>query len=344
MSDRITLATVARHVGVSRATVSNAYNRPDQLSAALRERILAAAAELGYPGPDPRASALRSGRVGAVGLIEKSLPVALTDPASLLMLSGVARACDDAGVALVLIPFRREDTFHDVVRTAVVDGFVAHCDALDDERRAIIDDRRLPVVVLDGSPRAGDASIGIDEEAGAAAAIDHLIGLGHRRLAIVAFAAHTDIELGRTVNERRLVGYHRGVTDAGLDPDDVELLDGDAYDRAATCAVVRERLARPDRPTGIVAMSDEMAAATVEAATSLGLRVPQDLSVVGFDDTPTAVSTRPALTTVHQALADKGAAAVALLLLGVNDGDETPSITLPVELVIRDSTGPAPAP
>ena len=140
MSSRVTLTDIAEELGLSISTVSNAYNRPDQLSAATRQQVLATAKRLGYAGPDPRASSLRSGRAGAIGLIELSLPTALTDPASLLMLSGVAQACDEAGVALVLIPSSEErESPKDIVRTAVVDGFVAHCDALDDERRA---DRR----------------------------------------------------------------------------------------------------------------------------------------------------------------------------------------------------------
>ena len=97
-ADRVTLATMAQRLGVSISTVSNAYNRPDQLSAATRRRSWPRPASWGTPAPT-RGQPLRSGRVGAVGLIEKSLPSALTDPASLLMLSGVAEACDEAGVA-----------------------------------------------------------------------------------------------------------------------------------------------------------------------------------------------------------------------------------------------------
>ena len=152
MSERVTLATIAEQLGVSISTVSNAYNRPDQLSSAIRDRILETAKQLGYAGPDPRASSLRRGRVGAIGLIGETLPTALTDPASLLMLGGVAEACDEAGVALVLIPFSRHgDEAHDVIRSAVVDGFVAHCDALDTQRLTIVEERRLPIVVLDGN-------------------------------------------------------------------------------------------------------------------------------------------------------------------------------------------------
>jgi DNA-binding LacI/PurR family transcriptional regulator len=337
MSERVTLTTIAERLGISRATVSNAYNRPDQLSRAMRERIFAAAREVGYAGPDPRASALRSGRVGAIGLIERSMPAAVTDPATVLVLGGIARACDDAGIALLLIPrCRGADSAHDLVRSAVVDGFVAHCDALDDERRTIVEDRRLPFVLLDGQSTPADPWVGIDEEGGSYAAARHLLDLGHRRLAVVKFppsaAGHRNM-----VTVRRLAGYKRAMAENG----DVAVtyVDGSPFDRAETAAVARDVLTRVDRPTGILAMSDEMAAAFVDAAAELGIAVPGELSVVGFDDTPTARWATPPLTTVHQPHGDKGAAAVHLLL-GTCAGT---AIELPTQLVVRSSTAPAPA-
>jgi DNA-binding LacI/PurR family transcriptional regulator len=342
MSERVTLSTVARHVGVSRATASNAYNRPDQLSSDLRERILAAADELGYAGPDPRASSLRSGRAGAVGLLQTSLGVALTDPASLLMLAGVGRACDEAGVALVLIPEHRagdgRDGRRDIVRSAVVDGFVAHCGALDDQRRAIVTDRHLPIVVLDGRVVGDEPSVGIDEEHGARAAAEHVLQLGNRRIAVVAFSPDP-IAGSNLVTARRLGGYLDAISDAGIDPATVPIAEGGHYDRAEAARAVAALLERPDRPTAILAMSDEFAAAAVEAAVEQGLRVPDDLSVVGFDDSPTATNTTPPLTTVHQDHAAKGATAVRLLLERAPAGTQ---VTLPVHLVVRESTGPPP--
>ncbi len=337
MTQRVTLTTIAERLGISRATVSNAYNRPDQLSRAMRERIFAAAREVGYAGPDPRASALRSGRVGAIGLIERSLPAALTDPATVLMLGGVAQACDEAGVALLLIPrCRGADSAHDLVRSAVVDGFVAHCDALDDERRTIVEDRRLPLVVLDGQATPGDPWVGIDEEGGSYAAARHLLDLGHRRLAVVKFPPSAPGHR-TTVTVRRLAGYRRAM--AEHDDVTVTFVDGSPFDRAVTAAVARDVLTRTDRPSGILAMSDEMAAAFVDAADGLGIGVPDELSVVGFDDTATARWTTPPLTTVHQPHADKGAAAVRLLLGTAG----ATAIELPTRLVVRASTAPVPA-
>ncbi len=339
MTDHVTLMTIARALGVSRTSVSNAYNRPDQLSPERREQILAKAKELGYAGPDPRGRSLRHGRVGAIGLIEKSLRATLSDPASLLMLGGVAEACDEAGVALVLVPRRADgDTAHDIVRSAVVDGFVAHCDALDDERRTIVEERRLPIVVLDGAPHPDEPLVGIDEEGGARAVADHVLALGHRRLAAVRFQPLTP-EMVNTVAERRLAGYRQAMTAHGLDPSSLDVVDGWAYDRGEMVGIARELLSRPDRPTAVLAMSDEMAVGVIVAARSLGLRVPDDVSVTGFDDTVTATTSDPPLTTVHQPHAEKGAAAVRMLLA---NGAGPREITFPTSLVVRASTAPPP--
>ena len=172
--------------------------------------------ELGYAGPDPLASSLRSGRVGAIGLIEKSLPVALTDPASLLMLSGVAEACDEAGVALVLIPRSRRPTPGPSTScaSAVVDGFVAHCDALDDERRLIVEERRLPIVVLDGRPEPGRA-VGRHRRGGRHVRRRRTTSsqLGHRRLAVDRLRTRTASARTTPAPMRRLAGYRQAVAE-----------------------------------------------------------------------------------------------------------------------------------
>ena len=145
------MGTIAERVGVSRATVSNAYNRPDQLSAELQARIMEVAAALGYPGPDPVGRMLRRRTAGAIGLVQPSLRFALTDPANLMLLDGVAEECEAAGLALVLVPATTPtEEFVDVLASAAIDGVVAHCDSLDEARRAIVRSRQLPIVVLDG--------------------------------------------------------------------------------------------------------------------------------------------------------------------------------------------------
>jgi len=344
--ERVTLNTVARHVGVSRSTVSNAYNHPDQLSADLREQILAAADALGYAGPDPAARSLRRRRAGAIGLAQGTLVYSVTDPANQLLLAGIAEELEGRGLALVLIPAREPALQQDVLATTMLDGLIAHGDALVDTRRKVLRDRRLPVVVLDGEPAEDERLVAIDEEAGAEAAARHLVGLGHRRLAVVSFP--TWGRPPKAMCGQRAEGYQRAVAAIGggvLPIHEAPSLGHaelgvaiESTTRAAARVVALELLASPDRPTGILAMSDELAAGVLDAAHELGIAVPESLSVVGFDDAATAVSVTPQLTTVRQDLREKGRTAVRLLL----DEQTARRVVLPTTLVVRGSTGPPP--
>jgi DNA-binding LacI/PurR family transcriptional regulator len=329
------LTTIAERVGVSRSTVSNAYNRPDQLSPELRERILAAAAEAGYPGPDPAARSLRRGRVGAIGLVQHSLRYTVGDAANRMLLDGVAEVCEDEGLALVLIDRRPPQMDRpDVLRNALVDGIIVHCEALDDDRRKLIDDRRLPTVVLDSEAIGDGPSVNIDDEGGARAAAEHIVDLGHRRVAILTLNTRGSA-VSHLVAAARERGYLGPLDDAGctttVDPaGDLE------WDDFAD--LVREVLQREPRPTAILAMSDDIAAGVMRVAGEMGIAIPGQLSIVGFDDTPVASAQVPPLTTVRQDHAMKGRLAAQMLLGRI----EARQIRLPVELVVRESTAPPP--
>src|SRR5918995_1726346 len=181
---KATLATVAEAVGVSRMTVSNAYNRPDQLSPELRERILAAAHELGYSGPNPVARTLSSGRVGAIGFVlDYPLTRAFSDPATVGLLHGVAAVCEERGLGLSLVP-KIEGRDAALVQSALVDCFVVFCTRPEDPRIVAVRERRLPYVLIDYAPTPGERVVGIDDAGGARAAAQHLVDLGHRDVAI----------------------------------------------------------------------------------------------------------------------------------------------------------------
>src|ERR687888_684649 len=235
----VTLATLARELGVSKSTVSNAYNHPDQLSPALRGRILDAARRLGYPGPDPLAATLSRGRVGAIGLVffddppTYPLTFAFTDPVHALFLQGVADACGRAGVGLVLLGGGRGG---DLVRAALVDGFICQYDVAGDERFGAVAERGLPVVVVDGppDPAVGDdlasahvRRVGVDDRGAARAAARRLLDLGHRAIGVVAAPLSPDGHDGpaRARRQRdprypvlpeRLAGHRAEVEAAGL--------------------------------------------------------------------------------------------------------------------------------
>ena len=340
-----TLATIAAAVGVSRMTVSNAYNRPDQLSPALREKILAAAHELGYGGPDPVARTLSRGRTGSVGLVfDYPLTLALRDPATVELLHGVAAGCEQRERALSLVP-RIAGRDAELVHTALVDGFVIYCMPESDPRLDAVRERRLPHVLVDHRPEPGTRTVNIDDRGGARATADHLTGLGHRRLGIVdgwdkraRTGPEAEAEAVYYVNKERMAGWRAGAEAVGIDWGSVQTASGPGFDRATGRVAALRMLDLPEPPTAIVTYSDRLARGVLDAAAERGVRVPQELSVAGFDDVPEAARSLPPLTTVRQPHTEKGASAVRLLL----DDDAPGAVRLPVELVVRRSTGPPP--
>jgi len=357
---RVTLDTLAHALGVSKMTVSNAYNRPDQLSPALRQRVLDAARELGYPGPHPVASTLRRGRSGALGLaFDDPLSYAFTDPAAIVFIQGIARECEKAGVGLLLVPGSpRGSGALDLIRHAMVDSFAVFCDYEGDERIGVLRERGIPFVLID-SPRVADApAVSIDDRGGARQAAQHLLDLGHCRFGVLSFCLSPDTREGRLVadwqrqpgyfvTKERLNGYREALEGAGVPWDSVVAYQSAGVDQGVDTGdedggyrLASYLLDQAERPTAVLAMSDELARGTLRAAADRGIDVPRDLSVVGYDDIPIAAREQPALTTVHQPLDEKGASAARLLLSPVYDVNA--HIELPTHLVVRATTAPAP--
>ncbi len=349
---RVTLQTLADELGVSRATVSNAFGRPDQLSATLRARILARAAELGFGGPDPVGRGLRRGRVGSVGvLVDQGLSYAFSDPATVLYLDGLARELQEGGFGLLLHAGTGARTDVELIRRAAVDAWVVASLPRDHPAvKAAVGSHR-PVVVLDQPRLPGVPLVGIDDEAGAATAARHLLGLGHHRLGVLAMALQADGRQGiadgrrqaRTtyeVMDRRLGGVRREVAAAGLAWTDVPVVECASNDVDTGALGTWELLDRADPPTAVVAFSDQLAVGALRAAQELGIGIPRELSVVGFDDAPPAATAQPPLTTVAQPLAERGQAAGALVRALVEGRPVAVLPPYPVELVVRASTAP----
>ena len=356
MNGRPTLDTIARLVGVSRATVSNAYNRPDQLSESLRERILAAAGELGYSGPDPAARRLRTGRAGAVGVLMcDRLTYAFSDPAAVLFLDGLAGTLEPVSAGLFILPGAHgAGPPPEMVRGAVVDGFVTYCLPDGDPALAAARERGVPLVLVDHDPLRGEVAVRIDDPGGGQDIVRHLLDLGHQRIAVVTYELGPGRRQGTVDADRldaitfggtreRLGGYRTALAAAGLDWPVTAIFESDHNARQPGREAATALLRAQPPPTAIVAMSDELALGVLEAAHDAGFDVPGDLSVVGYDDTPAAAVASPPLTTVRQPLRAKGKRA-GRLLLSICDGDAPPrNRRLPVEVVVRASTGPPPA-
>ncbi|MEM7142992.1 MAG: LacI family DNA-binding transcriptional regulator [Actinomycetota bacterium] len=352
MGKRVTLQTLADHLGVSRTTVSNAYNRPEQLSDDLRSRILAAATELGYRGPDATARMLRTGRHETIGvLFTEDLRFVFSDPDTTTFLEGVAEASTGTGTGVLLLPSPAGMPLeHTPLAHAAVDGFLVFSAPDDHPAVAEVIARGVPVVLVDEPDLGTDASfLGIDDRGGASLLGRHLHELGHRRIGILTLpmSAHRDGGAGhRSLDDaidspvRVVRARTAGIVDAGLDP---VIYEARRNDPDAGREIGLDLLRRHPEVTAIVAFSDQLAIGATQAAFRLGLDIPTDLSVVGFDDIPRASTWDVPLTTIRQPLVDKGRRAAALLRSLIDDGAEPRRETLPIELVVRSSSGPAPA-
>ncbi len=346
----VTMKEVAAAVGVSVASVSNAYNRPEKLSTDVRERILTTGAALGYHGPSAAGRALRHGRADAVGIVySEQLSYAFRDPYAVTLLGAVADVLEEKCISINLLPIPNDSPADPPgVAYAVVDGFLAICAG--DTHPGVIAARRrgIPVVLTVASDEGGDF-VTIDEPAAGRALGSHLAELGHRDVVVVVDLEDADPAgewVGRTgvddlVNRYRQVGWVdsaerlRGLAE-GLGDAQVSYVS--AGTNSVDCAVASTRLTLRERPsaTAVVAVSDLMALAVVDELTSAGLEAPRDVSVAGFDGIEAALAAE--LTTIGQPIEEKGRLAAQLLL----DPDARErQVVLPSRLVVGRTTGPA---
>jgi DNA-binding LacI/PurR family transcriptional regulator len=346
---RVTLQTIADHVGVSRMTVSNAFSRPDQLSAGLRDRILTVAEQLGYVGPDPTARALASGTTGAVGLLmSETLQYSLTDEVAMGFIAAIADELSPTGLALTLLSAAPREGIIPARDVAMDAALVYSCD-LASPAVGWLTRRRIPLVYVDQPPAPGVPSVNIDDRGGARAAAQHVHDLGHRRVGIVTsgfggeFGQLEDPSgAGLAYGEaQRMLGWLDALDAAGVRPRVVRLPHGDPYDVGVSAG--ETLLTARARPTAVLCFSDMIARGVIRAADDAGLAVPADVSVVGFDDNPVGRRTRPALTTVRQDVDAKGRAAARALTAAIerartDSGGRAKHLVLPTELVVREST------
>lgn len=351
---RTTLLKLAQTLGVSRTTVSNAYSRPEKLSAELRERILATARELGYDGPSPLAASLRKGRTDSLGvLFTDDLGYAFSDPVSTRFLAGVAEQLQEAGNALTVLSAPRSGGSGPMSR-AMVDGLIVYSVDEDSPGLAVARTRAIPYVQVDQEPETGTACVNVTDRDGAEAAVAHLAEQGHTAIAGVAVAAG-DIPTGvgecalvgydatsrSYVVRERMAGWRRGCEAAGLSPPVMVSCPANTSEHGRHAA--RLLLESDPRPTALVCLSDELALGAMAELAARRLRVPDDVSVVGFDDSTAAAMANPPLTTVRQPARDKGVLAAKLLLDQLRTGETGSNQLLATELVVRASTAASPS-
>jgi len=344
-----TLASLAAELGVSRTTVSNAYNRPDQLSPQLRQRVLEAAKRLGYPGPDPLARSLRTRRAGAIGLVlTETLAYAFRDPAAVKFLAGLAQACEDAKTGLLLVPaVPGAGSDPALAAAASVDGFVVYSLPHSDPHLEAVLARPLPTVIVDEPLDVpGVHWVGIDDRVASAQVGAHIKKLGHEQIGIVCTRIAPERRDGPVSLERqrdssydvvrlRLDGITEGL---GADRASLPVYESWTHSIESGEAAAGHLLDEHPEVTALICTTDILAFGALRAAESRGIRVPEQLSITGFDDVPEA--DQAGLTTVAQPHAEKGRAAWELLSREVRDDSSSARHVLDTELVVRSSTAP----
>ena len=336
---------VAARAGVSKTAVSFAFNQPDHLNETTRERILAAAAELGYR-PSPIARRLAARRTDQIGLV---LPQPTRDAFANAfipeLLRGIGDVCDERGVSLVIVP-PAGGSLSRAVEAALVDGLILLGLAPDHPQLELARRAGLPVVALDVDGWSDADVVAIDDAGGAQAAAEHVYRLGHRDVAVVLIAEHPDAALDELsgISGRRLAGIRAGFdaarAEADRGPVRLRVLSAPVSEEGGRAAFAE--LSADALPTAVLAITDMTAIGVLNAAADAGVRVPDELSVVGFDDIPAASWTSPRLTTVHQPLREKGRLAARRIidLTRTTDGHAPTTERLPTRLVVRGSTAP----
>ncbi len=333
-----TMKDVARLAGVSVQTVSCVVNGTGSISARTRQRVLHAIGELNYR-PDPIARSMRTRQTCLIGL----LVLDITNPVHAVIAEAVESAAHASGYKVVLYnvsnsPERERESL-EAVAEGLVDGLVI-VNSVDRERTLhFLAEERIQSVLIDCESDSAVPTVMVDNFRAAYVATEHLIRLGHKRIAHISGSAPM------VISQQRLQGYRRALADHGLTYERVVYLLKACWDwdYAAGYRAMRELLADDPCPTAVFAASDQMAIGTYRAIAEAGLRIPQDISVVGFDDIEAAAYAAPPLTTIRQPFTDMAARAVAALLR-LMDGQRVDEVlhVLPFELVVRGSTAEAP--
>jgi DNA-binding LacI/PurR family transcriptional regulator len=329
-----TLDDVAAAAGVSRMTVSNVYGRPAVVADTTRDRVLSAAAEIGYGGPSPVGRTLRRGSTGVLGIIlNVGVPYVFSDPGAAEFMRGVAQGTDELDLGLLIV-HASGPAAAQRVRDASVDSYIAWSLGPDDPAFQAAIDRRIPIVAFGGTPALQEVPyVSADNVGGARAAARHLVDRGCRRFAVVGCS------LEWQQFSDRIVGWKDALTESGTAWSSVLRLRPEGNSRAAGLAAGRSFLQTYERGSrwGVLALTDVLALGFMHAVCEAGIGVPGDVAIVGFDDIEESALSSPGLSTVGQDIFGMGREC-ALRSAGRMQGKTHP---YPTSLVIRGSTDSA---
>lgn len=336
MADHLTLEKIGELAGVSRATVSRVVNNHPSVRAHVRQRVLDIIVETGYQ-PNLAARSLASRRSGVIGLVIPRMVQSLfTDPYYPRLIQGISQGSNDNDYTLSLFLFHSADEEQKLaarlVRQGLLDGVIIAASLINDPLIPRLMDARMPFVLIGRPDQHPDAHyVDVDNLMGAFTAVSHLIQQGYHRIATIT--GRQDMSAGI----QRKQGYLNALQAQELPIDETLIVTGDFDPETAYNAMQNLLLHRPE---AVFAASDTMALSAMQAIQEAGLRVPQDIAVVGYDDLPAGQTAVPPLTTIRQPIRRIGTLAVATLVDIINQPQEpTRRIILPSELVIRQSCG-----
>ncbi len=342
---RMTLKAVAQMLGVSTATISNAFNRPDQLSASLREHILSECERLGYNGPNPAARSLRTGATGIVGvMLAERLAYNFRDGCATEFLQGVSEVLDDARINMLLLP-GREEFYHQHSMESIPDRYIVYGPPRDIDVIERLERQQKPVVTVDFN-LPGHLALNVDNYGGAKQAATHTLKQlgGEGPIAVIGLRLIHSDHIGRiqedqlldpdvSISRQRLEAYRDAAADSGLSIPADRIWNTHESNWADGVKAAREALSATPRPKALLCMSDQLALAALRVARDLSIQVPEQLRIVGFDDTPEARRSHPTITTVYQPSIEKGRLAAMMVL----NPERYQSRVLPTQLHIRET-------
>ncbi len=324
---------VARSAGVSIATVSRVANGTAPVDARTEKRVRAAMERLGYH-PHALARGLAARRSDTIGLLITDI----LDPYFAEIVRGAQAQAELSGYLVLLgdasVHTAREDLLVRRLLDRRIDGLIVASSRTTDDYARQLRDEEIPVVCINGPRGHFPHAVQIDHQAGAALAIAHLAGLGHRRI------AHLTGTAGVPTQEERLAAYRAALREVGI-PYDPRLVVNGAGKLERSREATRALLALTKPPTAIFAFNDRSAIGSYQAIRDAGLRVGADVSVVGFDGILMAEWVDPPLTTVSQPREEMGRMAIDMLIAVLRGEDAPEQIVVPPQLVVRGSTGPA---
>lgn len=352
MKKKLNLSEIAKHLGVSIATVSNAFNRPDQLSAKLRERVLEESAKLGYTGPNFAARSLRMGESGVIGVVlSDSLSYTFSDPVASQITQGISEVLLENSKQLLLLASDIQSTEQSSV-LAFPDGLIIY-GAIPEKSMTQIERQGKPIVRVDSSNKLNHC-INIDDKRGALLIANHafsnslstnkhidvsILGLKLIESDRVCRLQPEDLDIQyQEISQNRLLGYLEAAKTHKIDIPLDRVWNVPINNTKNATIAAREALSTSPKPQVLLCMSDIIALAAMKVAKELGLRIPQDLQITGFDDIPEASRCEPSLTTICQQSIEKGRVAANLLISSLkNEVSEVQKIELDTRLVVRES-------